>query len=148
MIQLAPVPPQGNPPPTPNPPPNPPAVPMAATPRPIRTPPDPFNGSAERAIPFWNSLANYYSINDAVYTTESRKVAAALTHFKLGTPAEDWASDQLSMALVATPVNYGTWAAFKTAFETQFILPQIQVEAIQKIHNMPMGNREFNEWYQ
>ena len=75
-------------------------------------------------------------------------MAAALTHFKLGTSAGDWASDQLSMALAATPVNYGTWAAFKTAFKRQFILPQTQVEAIQKIHNLPMGNCEFNEWYQ
>ena len=24
----------------------------------------------------------------------------------------------------------------------------MQVESIQKIHNLPMGNREFNEWYQ
>jgi len=121
---------------------------MATVPRPIETPPDLFDGSAAKAIPFWNLLANYYGINTDLYTTESRKVAAALTHFKLGTSAGDWASDQLSTALAATPVNYGTWAAFKTAFERQFIPPQTQVEAIQKIHNLPMGNREFNEWYQ
>ena len=99
-------------------PPNPPAVPMAAIPQPIGSPPDPFDGNSQRAILFWNALASYYNINDAVFTNESRKVAAALTHFKLGTPAGDWASDCLSMALAATPVNYGTWAAFKMAFET------------------------------
>ena len=75
-------------------------------------------------------------------------MAAALTHFKLGTPAGDWASDHLSMALAATPINYGTWAAFKMAFEAQFIPPQMQIEAIQKIYNTPMGSREFNEWFQ
>ena len=85
-------------------------------------------------------MANYYGINTNLYTTESRKVAAALTHFKLGTLARDWASDQLPTALAAMPVNYRTWATFKTAFETQFVPPQTQVEAIQKIHNMPMGN--------
>ena len=63
-----------------------------------------------------------------------------LTYFKLGTPASDWASDLLSTALAIIPVNYRTWAAFKTAFETQFIPLQMQVKAIQKIHNMPMGN--------
>jgi len=41
-----------------------------------------------------------------------------------------------------------TWATFKDKFKEQFIPPQTQVESIQKIHNLPMGNREFNEWYQ
>ena len=93
-------------------------------------------------------MASYYNINDALFADQSRKVAAALTHFKLGTPAGDWASDRLSTALAATPVNYGTWAEFKMAFETQFIPLQTQIEAIQKMYNMPMGNKEFNEWYQ
>jgi len=119
-----------------------------AAPRPIGTPPDPFDGNSQRAIPFWNALASYYNINDALFADQSRKVAAALTHFKLGTPAGDWASDRLSTALAATPVNYGTWAEFKTAFETQFIPPQTQIEAIQKMYNLPMGNKDFSEWYQ
>ena len=81
---------------------------MATAPQPIRTPPDPFDGSTEKATSFWNSLANYYGINDALYTNESRKVVAVLMHFKLGTLVGDWASDQLSIALAATLVNYGT----------------------------------------
>jgi hypothetical protein len=83
-----------------------------------------------------------------VYVNEGQKVAAALTHFKMGTSAGDWASDHLATALGATPVAYSTWANFKTKFREQFIPPQMQVESIQKIHNLPMGNREFNEWYQ
>jgi len=74
--------------------------------------------------------------------------AAALTHFKMGTSAGDWASDHLATTLGATPINYGIWADFKNKFKEQFIPPQTQVESIQKIHNLPMGNREFNEWYQ
>jgi len=69
-------------------------------------------------------------------------------HFKMGTSAGDWASDHLATALGATPITYSTWADFKTKFREQFIPPQTQVESIQKIHNLPMGNREFNEWYQ
>jgi hypothetical protein len=64
----------------------------------------------------------------------------ALTHFKLGTPARDWASDRLATTLAATPVDYGTWAAFKDKFKEQFIPLQTQVESIQKIHNLLMGN--------
>jgi hypothetical protein len=75
-------------------------------------------------------------------------VAAALTHFKMGTSTGDWASNHLATTLGATLVTYGTWANFKTKFREQFIPPQMQVESIQKIHNLPIENREFNEWYQ
>jgi hypothetical protein len=54
----------------------------------------------------------------------------------------------LATALVATPITYSTWAEFKDKFKEQFIPPQTQVESIQKIHNLPMGSKEFNEWYQ
>jgi hypothetical protein len=119
----------------------------AAPPCAIRTTPDAFDGSLAKAEPFWNALENYYTLNDTVYTNERQKVVAALTHFKMGTSARDWASDRLATALGATPITYGTWADFKTKFREQFIPAQIQVESIQKIHNLPMGNKEFNEWY-
>jgi hypothetical protein len=172
-IQQAPPPPRGNPPPAPGPPvtvqgpnplqhapppppggnppprPNPPVANMATPPpRPIRTAPDAFDRNPAKAESFWNSPENYYNINNTVYTDEGWKVVATLTHFKMGTSARDWASDCLATALGATPINYGTWADFKSKFKEQFIPPQTQVESIQKIHNLPMGNREFNEWYQ
>jgi hypothetical protein len=145
-VQRAPpLPPGGNPPPAPNPP----AANMAAAPpRAIETTPDAFDGNPAKAESFWNALKNYYTLNDAVYVNKGQKVAAAFTHFKMGTSAGDWASDRLATALGATPITYGTWADFKTKFREQFIPPQTQVESIQKIHNLPMGNREFNEWYQ
>jgi hypothetical protein len=120
----------------------------AAPPHAIGSIPDAFDGNPAKAKSFWNALENYYTLNDAVYTNEGQKVAAALTHFKMGTSAGDWASDRLATALGATPITYGTWAEFKTKFKEQFIPPQTQVESIQKIHNLPMGNREFNKWYQ
>jgi hypothetical protein len=120
----------------------------AAPPRAIGSVPDAFDGNPAKAKSFWNALENYYTLNDAVYVNEGQKVAAALTHFKMGTSAGDRASDRLATALGATPITYGTWAEFKTKFKEQFIPPQTQVESIQKIHNLPMGNREFNEWYQ
>jgi hypothetical protein len=110
--------------------------------------PDTFDGNPAKAEPFWNALENYYTLNNAVYTNEGQKMVAALTHFKMGTSAGDWASDCLATTLGATLVTYSTWANFKTKFREQFIPPQMQVESIQKIHNLPMGNREFNEWYQ
>jgi len=119
----------------------------AAPPYAIRTTPNAFNRNPAKAESFWNALENYYTLNDAVYINEGQKVAAALMHFKTGTSARDWASDRLATALGATPITYSTWANFKTKFREQFIPPQTQIESIQKIHNLPMGNREFNEWY-
>jgi hypothetical protein len=87
-------------------------------------------------------------MNQDCFATESKRVAAALTHFKVGSQAGDWASDRMATALALHPISYGTWAAFKDAFNKQFIPPQTQMESIGKMHNLPMGNREFNEWFQ
>ena len=92
--------------------------------------PNAFDGNPAKAEPFWNALGNYYTLNNAVYADEGQKVVAALTHFKMGTSAGDWASNHLATTLRATPVTYGTWADFKTKFREQFIPPQTQVESI------------------
>jgi hypothetical protein len=121
---------------------------QAHQPRLLGTAPESFDGSADKAIAFWNTLENYYTANAAVYDNEDKKISAALTHFKLGTQAGEWASDQMATALAAAPQTYGTWATFKNDFKAQFILPQTQLDAITKIHNLPMGGKEFNVWYQ
>jgi len=137
-------------PPSPPAPPPPPVV-MAgnvATPKLLGSTPDPYDGNPTKAQAFWNTLANYYTMNEAVYNTNDKKVPAALTNFKAGTRGGDWASDRIAEALAANPTNYGTWAQFQTAFEKQFIPPQVQQEAIKGMHDTYMGNREFNNWYQ
>jgi hypothetical protein len=106
-----------------------------------------FDRSADKAIAFWNTLENYYTTNTAVYDNEDKKISAALTHFKLGTQAREWASDRMALALAAAPQTYRTWANFKADFKAQFIPPQTQLDAITKIHNLPMGEKEFNAWY-
>jgi hypothetical protein len=89
----------------------------------LGTAPESFNGSADKAIAFWNTLKNYYTTNVAVYDNKDKKISAALTHFKLGTQASEWASDQMAVALAAAQVTYRTWAAFKADFKAQFISP-------------------------
>jgi len=114
----------------------------------LGTAPDPYDGSPEKAIAFWNTLANYYAINNGVYTTNAQKVSSALTHFKIGTPARNWASDLMQTALAAQPPNYGTWDQFKAAFEKQFIPLASQMEAISKMHSNQMGAKDFTTWFQ
>jgi hypothetical protein len=75
--------PGGNPPPPPPPPA--PAMAQAHQPHLLGTAPESFDGSADKAIAFWNTLENYYTANAAVYDNEDKKISAALTHFKLGT---------------------------------------------------------------
>jgi len=75
----APQPPPGNPPPNP---PAPAAMAQQNQPRILGMAPDPYDGSPEKAIAFWNTLANYYNINDGVYTTNAQKVSSALTHLR------------------------------------------------------------------
>jgi len=141
----APQPPPGNPPPNP---PAPAAMAQQNQPRILGTAPDPYDGSPEKVIAFWNTLANYYTINDAVYATNAQKVSSALTHFKIGTPARNWASDLMQTALAAQPTNYGTWDEFKAAFKKQFIPPASQMEAISKMHSHQMGSKDFATWFQ
>jgi len=117
-------------------------------PRILGTAPDPYDGSPDKAITFWNTLANYYTINDAVYATNAQKVSSALTHFKIGTPGGNWASDLMETALAANSVDYGTWDDFRDAFKKQFIPPASQMEAISKMHSNQMGMKDFATWFQ
>ena len=110
--------------------------------------PDPYNGSPDKAIAFWNSLDNYYTMNTDSFANRATRVSAALTHFHLGTHAGEWASDWVAHALSWTLVNYRTWAMFKNDFDKQFILLQTQVEAISKMYSTPQGSWEFSKWYQ
>ncbi len=82
------------------------------------------------------------------FTTDSKKVSSALMHFHIGTTASEWAQDCQKPALNQTPVDFRTWATFKTAFEKHFV-PVITTDlAQQHMFNMKQGPHQFNEWYQ
>jgi len=117
-------------------------------PRILGTAPKPYNGKGDTAIAFWNALENYFTVNATTFDTNAKKVSSALTYFKQGTQARDWASDHIATILAGNPVNYRTWDDFRDAFKAQFIPPETQNEAIQNIHNTPQRNREFGKWYQ
>jgi len=143
--KLPPQPPGGNPPAPP------PPAPMAQPNPPpciLETAPEPYNGKGDMVIAFWNALENYFTVNATTFDTNTKKVSSALTYFKQGTQARDWASDHIATILAGNPVNYGTWDNFRDAFKAQFIPPEMQNEAIQNIHNTPQRNWEFSEWYQ
>src|SRR5712672_891326 len=110
--------------------------------------PEPFDGKSAHAETFWNTLENYYDLNDSVFPDEGKKVAAALTHFKLSTPARDWAHDRAKKVLDQIIMNYGSWRSFKKDFAMHFIPAESALEAGSIMHSLRQGNHPFNEWYQ
>ena len=119
-----------------------------ATPKIKGNPPEAFDGKADRAETFLSQLENFYYLNEDVYTDESQRVSAALTHFKTGTPAGEWARDRTNAALQARPRTFGTWQDFISAFKSHFVPAESALEAAAQMHNLRQGNRPFNEWYQ
>jgi hypothetical protein len=110
--------------------------------------PEPFDGKGHQAEAFWSNLENYFYLNDGMYPSGDKKVSAALTYFKMGTPAGEWARDRVQAALGQSPPTFGTWAQFKDDFKEHFIPAESQLEATNKMYTFKMGNKEFNEWYQ
>jgi hypothetical protein len=86
-----------------NPPPNP-------LPKVLGSAPESFDGKGEKAEGFWSSLENYYYLNAEHFTDTNKKIASALTYFKQGTPAGDWARERQKAALAAHPADFGAWA--------------------------------------
>jgi hypothetical protein len=114
----------------------------------VGTPPEQFDGTATKAESFLSALQNYYYLNEALFADESRRVASALSHFKVGTPAGEWARDKQTTALSANPISYGHWDAFLEGFKKHFVPVQTEQQAMNAIWTIKMGNRPFHEWYQ
>ena len=67
---------------------------------------------------------------------------------KPGTSAGAWAQEQHCLAFAKNPVTFSTWKDFKKAFTGHFIPAESVLELTQQMHNLRMGAREFNNWYQ
>ena len=86
--------------------------------------PEPFDGKAENAENFWMALESYYLLNTNIFDTEHKKIMTALTYFKAGTSAAEWACERQKTAFAAIGgVDFGTWAAFKKAFSATLSRP-------------------------
>jgi hypothetical protein len=67
------------------------AATTTATPKVLGSPPNVYDGTPNKAQAFWSALENYFYLNDTLFTDVNRKIATALTFFKIGTPAGEWA---------------------------------------------------------
>jgi hypothetical protein len=110
--------------------------------------PEPFDGTSAHAEAFWTNLANYYFLNQDLYSSTSKRIASALTHFKLGTSAGEWAKDHQQTALANSPPDFGSWQDFQDTFKAHFIPVDQKLLSTQLLHTLKMGNKPFSEWYQ
>ena len=120
----------------------------AAAPKSLGSPPELYDGKPDKAEAFWSALESYFYLNSGMFADDNRKIATALTYFKVGTPAGEWARDKQKTALAANPVDFGSWRDFKKQYDTHFVPAQSQLQAVQAMHNLRMGGRTFNDWYQ
>jgi len=120
----------------------------APTTKSLGSAPEPFDGTTANAEAFWTNLANYYFLNQDLYSSVSKRIASALTHFKLGTSAGEWAKDRQQTALAHAPPDFGTWKAFQDAFKAHFIPVDAKLLSTQLLHTLKMNNKPFSEWYQ
>jgi hypothetical protein len=125
-----------------------PAATTAASTKVLGSAPEPFDGSTTKADAFWTALDNYYYLNQDLYPSEDKRIASALTHFKIGSPAGEWAKDKQDAALTASPVNFGTWNKFRSDFKAHFIPVESVMNSTNLMHTFKMGNRPFADWYQ
>jgi Retrotransposon gag protein/Zinc knuckle len=119
-----------------------------AAPKSLGSPPEPYDGKPDKAEAFWSALESYFYLNSGMFADDNRKIATALTYFKVGMPAGEWARDKQKTALAAAPVDFGSWRDFKKNYDTHFVPAQSQLQAVQAMHNLWMGGRTFNDWYQ
>jgi hypothetical protein len=120
---------------------------MSTTAKLVGTPPEQFDGTAVKAESFLSALQNYYYLNKTLFSDESHRVAAALSHFKVGTPAGEWARDKQNTALTGIYITYGTWQTFLDDFKKHFVPIQTEQQAMNAIWTIHMKNRPFHEWY-
>ena len=83
-----------------------------------------------------------------MFTDNNRKITTALTYFKVGMPAGEWAQDKQKTVLAANPINFGSWRNFQKSYDTHFVPAQLQLQAVQAMYNLQMEGRTFNDWYQ
>ena len=92
-----------------------------------------------------DSVKIYLMINRALYDSDEKNIAFALSFMKEGSAAI-WASTFTKKALALTPPSLGTWTAFQTDFKTSFIHIDVKNEAIAWLttasitKNLPLGD--------
>ena len=101
--------------------------------------PNEYNGKAESAQGWLDSVRLYLLINQALYHNDDRKIAYALSYMKKGSAAP-WAKVHHQQGFANQ--SFGTFIAFKTDFEKAFGNANIQQEAMNWLATTCIATRE------
>ena len=80
--------------------------------------PDEYDGKAETAQAWMDSIWLYLLINHALYYDDNRKIAFTLSYMKKGAAAT-WAEVRCQQGLAT--LSFGTFTQFQSNFETTFV---------------------------
>ena len=80
--------------------------------------PDEYDGKAETAQAWMDSVQLYLLINHALYYNDDRKIALALSYMKKGSTAT-WTEVRRQQGLAT--LSFGTFTQFQNDFETTFV---------------------------
>ena len=81
--------------------------------------PENFDGSFDKSRAWMNTVQFYLVVNKAVYDTDEKKIAFALSYMTKGS-ALTWASTFRTNCISGTTISFGSFADFVIAFETSF----------------------------
>ena len=125
-----------------NQPPTPPAAPSATSSRitEIRIGcPNEYNGKAETAQAWLDSVQLYLLINHALYYDDNRKITFAPSYLKKGSAAI-WVEVRRQQGLAT--LSFGTFTQFQTDFKTTFIDTNVDREAMNWLSTTRIDSRE------
>ena len=81
--------------------------------------PEHFDGSFDTSWTWMNTVQFYLVVNKAVYDTDEKKIAFALSYMTKGS-ALTWASTFRTNCISGMTISFGSFADFVSAFETSF----------------------------
>ena len=81
--------------------------------------PEHFDGSFDNSQSWMNIVQFYLVVNKAVYNTDEKKIAFALSYMTKGS-ALTWAATFRTNCISGTTISFGSFADFVLAFETSF----------------------------
>ena len=81
--------------------------------------PDAYDGSFDKSRSWINTVQFYLAVNKAVYDTDKKKIAFALSYMTKGS-ALTWTTTFHTNCISDTTISFGTFTDFITTFETLF----------------------------
>ena len=83
------------------------------------TTPEHFDGTYSKTTPWLSSVLFYLEVNNAVYNTNAKKIAFALSYMTKGA-AQTWAATFRQRAIIGATISMGTFEDFIKEFKTTF----------------------------